>query len=339
MERLKYQLKSVRRDKLCILTFFLPVVVGIAIRLLSGVSLQSISENSFGVLENRMDADTVEWLGANGTVTQYESLTELRAAINDPSTQMIGVLQTGSAIQTFISGDELEMNRVIADTLPQIYKNQTETLSVTKTMIPAASDNDWLKSLLIVMTLVAAMFMGCTFNAMNIIGEKEDGIEFINQVLPMSASSYITQKTLLGFIGGTVSTIITALICVRTDIEHILPFLLIILLSAYISALMGLLIGCFSDGLMSGIAYIKVLMILFQAPPIFFYLTVPDSSIMFKLSYLLPSSATFYGVMDLLNGQTKALCPALAALSAHAVLWSLGYRLLRRRSGQKRNRL
>ena len=112
MERLKYQLKSVRRDKLCILTFFLPVVVGIAIRLLSGVSLQSISENSFGVLENRMDADTVEWLGANGTVTQYESLTELRAAVNDPSTQMIGVLQTGSAIQTFISGDELEMNRV-----------------------------------------------------------------------------------------------------------------------------------------------------------------------------------------------------------------------------------
>ena len=323
MERLKYQLKSVRRDKLCILTFFLPVVVGIAIHLLSGVSFQSISENSFGVLENRMDADTVEWLGANGTVTQYESLTELRAAVNDPSTQMIGVLQTGSAIQTFISGDELEMNRVIADTLPQIYKNQTETLSVTKTMIPAVSDNDWLKSLLIVMTLVAAMFMGCTFNAMNIIGEKEDGIEFINQVLPMSASSYITQKTLLGFIGGTVSTIITALICVRTDIEHIL----------------GLLIGCFSDGLMSGIAYIKVLMILFQAPPIFFYLTVPDSSIRFKLSYLLPSSATFYGVMDLLNGRTKALCPALMALSAHAVLWSLGYRLLRRRSGQKRNRL
>lgn len=186
------------------------------------------------------------------------------------------------------------------------------------------------------MTLVAAMFMGCTFNAMNIIGEKEDGIEFINQVLPMSASSYITQKTLLGFIGGTVSTIITALICVRTDIEHILPFLLIILLSAYISALMGLLIGCFSDGLMSGIAYIKVLMILFQAPPIFFYLTVPDSSIIFKLSYLLPSSATFYGVMDLLNGQTKALCPALAALSAHAVLWSLvHHRIDRKRSGQK----
>ena len=335
MERLKYQLKSVRRDKLCILTFFLPVVVGIAIHLLSGVNFQSISENSFGVLENRMDADTVEWLGANGTVTQYESLTELRAAINDPSTQMIGVLQTGSAIQTFISGDELEMNRVIADTLPQIYKNQTETLSVTKTMIPAASDNDWLKSLLIVMTLVAAMFMGCTFNAMNIISEKEDGIELINQVLPLTAKSYIIQKTLLGFIGGMLSTVITALICVRIEMEQVLPFLLIVLLSAYISALIGLFIGYFSDGLMVGIVYIKIIMILFLAPPIFFYLTASDSSILFKLSYLLPSSATFYGIMDLLTGQTKALFPGITALFVHAILWSIVYKLLRTGSGQK----
>ena len=49
MEGLRYQLKSVRRDKMCILTFLLPVVVGIAVHLLSGVSFQSIGENTFGV--------------------------------------------------------------------------------------------------------------------------------------------------------------------------------------------------------------------------------------------------------------------------------------------------
>ncbi|GFI36535.1 hypothetical protein IMSAGC015_00696 [Lachnospiraceae bacterium] len=335
MERLKYQLKSARRDKMCILTFLLPVAVGIAIHLLSGVSLQSISENTFGVWKNHMDADIVEWLQTNGTVTQYETLDELQTAINDPATQMIGVLQTGNAIQTLISGDELEMNQVIADTLPQIYEHQSEPLSITKTMIPAASGNDWLKSLLIVMTLAAAMFMGCTFNAMNIISEKEDGIAFINQVLPLTAKSYIIQKTLLGFIGGAVSTAITALICVKIEIEQVLPFVLILLLSAYISALIGLFIGYFSDGLMAGIVYIKIILILFLAPPIFFYLTVPDSSIVFKLSYLLPSSATFYGVMDLLNGQTKVLFPALMALSVHAVLWSIAYKLLRKKSRQK----
>ena len=321
MEGLKYQLKSVRRDKMCILTFLLPVVVGIVIHLLSGVNLQSISENRFGVWADHIDADTVDWLQTNGIVTQYETPDELQAAVNDPATQMIGVLQTG--------------NHVIADTLPQIYENQAETLSITKTMIAAASDSDWLHSLLIVMTLAAAMFMGCTFNAMNIISEKEDGIEFINQVLPLTAESYIIQKTLLGFIGGTLSAIITALVCVRIEIEQVLPFLFIILLSAYISAFMGLFIGYFSDGLMAGIASIKVLMILFLAPPIFFYLTVPDGSILFRLSYLLPSSATFYGVMDLLNGQTKALFSSFMALFTHAVLWTIIYILLRKRSEQK----
>ena len=331
MKGLKYQLKSIRHDKMCILTFLLPVIVGVAINLLSGMSFQSISETTFGVLENSIAADTFQWLQANGTVTQYETLEELQNAVNNPSTQMIGVIQNGDAIQTILSGDELEVNRVIANTLPQVYESRATQLSVTGSVIPVVSDNEGLKSLLIVITLVTAMFMGCTFNAMNIISEKEDGIEFINQVLPMSMKTYMIQKTLLGFIGSTVSTIITALICMRIQTIQILPFLLIVLLSAYISALIGLFIGYYANGLMVGIVYIKIVMILFLAPPIFFYLMVPSNSIVFRLSYLLPSSATFYGVTDLLKGKTEEIIPTLFVLLIHAVLWSVVYKLIRKK--------
>lgn len=338
MKGLKYQLKSIRRDKMCILTFLLPVIVGIAINLLSGVSFQSMGETAFGVLENNISADTVEWLQSNGTVTQYETLDELREAVNNPSTQMIGVLQTGNAIQTFLSGDELEVNRRIADTLPQIYENRIEQLSFDKTIIPVKTDNnEGLKSLLIVLTLVTAMFMGCTFNAMNIISEKEDGIEFINQVLPTTTKSYVVQKMLLGFIGGSVSTIVTAFICLRIEAVQILPFLLIVLFSAYISALIGLFIGYFSDGLMVGIVYIKIIMILFLAPPIFFYLTVPDDSILFILSYLIPSSATFYGVMDLANGGTAVIGKDMVILVAHCIFWFLTYLFISERQKNRYN--
>ena len=175
MKGLKYQLKSIRRDKMCILTFLLPVIVGISINLLSGVSFQSIGETTFGIVENNITDDAVKWLQSNGAVIPYETRAELEAAVNDPSTQTIGVLQAGNEIQTFIAGDELEVNKVIADTLPQVYENRTTQLSITRTVIPVVSDNDGLKSLLIVITLVTAMFMGCTFNAMNIISEKEDG--------------------------------------------------------------------------------------------------------------------------------------------------------------------
>ena len=330
MKGLKYQLKSIRRDKMCLLTFLLPVIVGIAINLLSGVSFQTMGETTFGVVGSNITDDTVEWLQNNGVVVSYETLDELEAAVNNPSTQMIGVLQTGNMIQTFIAGDELAVNKVIANTLPQVYENRATQLTITRTIIPVVSDNEGLKSLLIVITLVTAMFMGCTFNAMNIISEKEDGIEFINQVLPVSMTSYIIQKTLLGFIGGTVSTIITALICMRLQAAQVLPFLLIVLLSAYISALIGLFIGYYANGLMVGIVYIKIVMILFLAPPIFFYLTVPINSIVFKLSYLLPSSVTFYGVMDLINGQTKEIGSYALTLFIHAFFWSVVYKLIRK---------
>ena len=140
MNGLRYQLKSIRRDKMCLLTFLLPVIVGFAVNLLSGASFQSISETLFGVVQNETAEDTAAWLRQSGTVTQYETIDALRSAVNDPSTQMIGVLQTGSTIQTFVSGDELEVTRVIADTLPQVYENRTEALPVERTLIPADTD-------------------------------------------------------------------------------------------------------------------------------------------------------------------------------------------------------
>ena len=315
---------------MCILTFLLPVLAGIALNMLSGVSFRSISETSFGIVQDNLSDETAAWLQSNGCVTQYETRGELEEAVNNPSTQMIGVLQADDGIRTFLSGDELQVNKVIADTLPRIYEDRAAEYAYDKTIAPVSDENEGLKSLLVVITLVTAMFMGCTLNAMNIIGEKEDGVALIHRILPMTAQSYMIQKIMIGFIGSAASTVITAFICVRTDFLQTLPLLGIITLSAYIAALMGLFIGRFSEGLMTGIACIKVIMILFIAPPVFFYLAVPKDSIMFGLSYVLPSGATFYGLMDLLNGYADKMWFPFLILFLHAVFWSIAYRFLRR---------
>jgi hypothetical protein len=330
MKRLTYQWKNTRRDKMCILTFLLPVFVGIALRLISGVNFQAVGETSFGVLKKGLSDEAAVWLEANGSVAQYESESALREAVNDPSTQMIGVLDAGGGIRTLLSGDELDLYRVIAETLPQLYERRTEKLPYKRTVVPVQEDHDGLKSLLLAITLVTAMFMGCTFNAMNIISEKEDGVALINSILPMTARSYILQKIMLGIIGGTASTVITAVICVRIPPARIGSCLLLILLSAYISALAGLFIGYFSEGMMVGIIYIKIAMILFLAPPIFFYLMVPDGSVWRGLSCLLPSGASFYGLMDLLGGNPDRLGLYILILLAHAVVWSVFYAVMRK---------
>lgn len=323
MKGLSYQLKNIRRDKLCILSFLLPVFVGLAINLLSETSFSSLKETIFYVMEDDLSSESIKWLQANGSVTAFADIASLKDAVNNPATQAIGVLKDESGIRTLLSGDELQINTVIGNTLPQLYAERNNLASAQVNITPITNNNDALKSLLIVVTMITAMFMGCTFNAMSIIGEKEDGISFINEILPMTKTEYIAQKITLGFIGGIISTILTATICMRVSVSQLLPLLLLIILSAFVAALAGLFVGRLSNGLMVGIVYIKIIMILFLAPPILFYLIVPPGSLIHSLSYLLPSSATFYGLMDLLNGQTQEIGTSITILFAHCVVWPL----------------
>lgn len=370
---LNYQMKSIRRDKLCILTFLLPILVGLALNLLSDLNFSAAAESAFGILKNDLAAETVSWLRQYGSVTKYDTLEQLEAAVIEPSTQVIGILSDdsgsmsgGSEIQTgdsgilsggseiqaddsgiqasgssipsdasgipssgpriraFRSGDETTRIAASADLLPALYASRGLMSQYKIEMLPTPADGEMMKHLLIVITMVTAMFMGCTFNAMSIISEKEDGILYINEILPMTKAQYALQKIMVGFLGGTISTVLTALICIRLRAAQLLPLLLLIVLSAFIAALTGLFIAKFSESLMVGIVYIKLVMILFLAPPILFYLLFPAGGVLHTLSYLLPSSATFYGLMKLLNG-SGGLGKELAVLAVHCGVWFLLY--------------
>ncbi len=356
---LNYQMKSIRRDKLCILTFLLPILVGLALNLLSDLNFSAAAESAFGILKNDLSAETVSWLRQYGSVTEYDTLEQLEAAVIEPSTQVIGILSdasgsmsgtseiqagdsgilsggssipsdgsgipsSGSGIRAFRSGDETTRIAASADLLPTLYADRGLMSQYKIEMFPSPADGEMMKHLLIVITMVTAMFMGCTFNAMSIISEKEDGILYINEILPMTKAQYALQKIMVGFLGGTISTVLTALICIRLRAAQLLPLLLLIVLSAFIAALTGLFIAKFSESLMVGIVYIKLVMILFLAPPILFYLLFPAGGVLHTLSYLLPSSATFYGLMKLLNG-SGGLGKEVAVLAVHCVVWFLLY--------------
>ncbi|EOS73415.1 hypothetical protein C819_03794 [Lachnospiraceae bacterium 10-1] len=201
MQQLKYQLKNIRRDKLCLLTFLLPIIVGIVINLLPAISFQMLNQVSFGSIKNDLPEEAAVWLRQNGNLIEFKTRNDLEAAVNDPATQMIGVLRSENGICAVLSGDEFELYSTIGKTLSQLYENRIKETVFLKTLIPQEANYDGLKSLLIVITLITAMFMGCTFNSMNIIGEKEDGIALVNQILPMNTRTYILQKLALGFWG------------------------------------------------------------------------------------------------------------------------------------------
>ena len=327
MKGLKYQLKSVLRDKFCLMTFLLPILVAVALNFMGSIDLSSLGELHFGVLKNDLPPQTITWLERYGPVTAYGTQEELTAAINEPSTNVIGVKADGDSIKTAISGDELDIFQQAAATLPALYEQRAEAELVKVLTMERPDILESFQDIFIPAVLIVAMFMGCTFNAMNIISEKEDGVAFINEILPMTPSQYIFQKVVVGFLFGSLSSIITACICFQLSWQNFGIMLALIVLSSFVAALIGLFIGKLSEGLMIGVVYIKIVMLVFIAVPIVCAL-IGVSGLSAVLCNLVPSQPAFDGIMALSAGNTGAAIKDAGILSIHCVVWPALYVLI-----------
>lgn len=324
MRGLAYQLKSIWKDKFCIMSFLLPLIVAFVLKFVGTIDLSTLSEFHFGVLQDNLSEQTVFWLEQYGSVTEYKTQEELTAAVNEPSTNLIGVEADGDGIKTILSGDELDLWHQTADTLPVLYMDRGKTDEVKVTILERPDLMEGFQNIFIAATLIVAMFMGCTFNAMNIIEEKENGVALVNQILPMTYSQYIVQKIFVGFVCGGLSAIITACICFQVPPQSTLLMLILIILSAFVAALIGLFIGKFSESLMVGVVYIKIVLIVFIAVPLLSYLLGAEG-LALVFCYFIPSNATFEGIMSLAEGTGQMIIKDIFILMAHCLVWFLLY--------------
>ncbi len=326
MKGLKYQLKSVLKDKFCLMTFLLPIVVAVALNFMGFIDLSSLGEHHFGVLKNDLPPHTAAWLERYGPVTVYETQEELTAAINEPSTNIIGVKADGVSIKTVVAGDELDIFRQAAVTLPSLYEQREWAEKVEIQTLERSDILESFQDIFIPAVLIVAMFMGCTFNAMNIISEKEDGVAFVNEILPMTPSQYILQKVVVGFLFGSLSSIVTACICFRLSWQNfgLLP---LIVLSSFVAALIGLFIGKLSESLMTGVVYIKIAMLAFLAVPIVCALIGVNGPLA-VICNIVPSQPAFDGIMALSAGNMGTAIKDIGILAIHCAAWFALYILI-----------
>ncbi len=118
-------------------------------------------------------------------------------------------------MKTVLSGDELDMWKQTAETLPALYRQRETAAQASIQILERPDILAGYQYVFAAITLIVAIFMGCTFNAMNIISEKEDGVALINEILPMTSQQYVFQKIFIGFVFGYLSAILTAAICFR----------------------------------------------------------------------------------------------------------------------------
>lgn len=327
MRGLKYQLKSILRDKFCLMTFLLPILVAVALNFMGSIDLSSLGEHHFGVLENDLPSQVVVWLERYGPVTSYQTAEELNAAIEEPSTNIIGVKSDGAGIKTVIAGDELNIFQQAAATLPALYEQRADAEQAEVQMLDRPDVLASFQDIFIPAVLIVAMFMGCTFNAMNIISEKEDGVTFVNEILPMTPSQYIFQKVVVGFLFGSLSSIVTACICFQLSWRNLGLMLALIVLSSFVAALIGLFIGKLSEGLMIGVVYIKIVMLVFIAVPIVCAL-IGVSGPLAVICNIVPSQPSFDGIMALSAGNMGTAIKDVGILAVHGIAWFALYVLI-----------
>jgi hypothetical protein len=106
--------------------------------------------------------------------------------------------------------------------------------------------------------------------------------------------------------------------------------LALILLSSFVAALIGLFIGRLSDGLMVGVVYIKIIMLVFIAVPILCAL-IGVSGPMAVICNIVPSRPAFDGIMAMSAGNMGTAWADTGVLALHAAAWFALYALLSRR--------
>ena len=150
---------------------------------------------------------------------------------------------------------------------------------------------------------------------------------FVNEILPMTPSQYILQKVVVGFLFGSLSSIATACICFRLSWRDVGIMLVLILLSSFVAALIGLFIGKFSESLMVGVVYIKIVMLLFIAVPIVCAL-IGVSGPLAVICNLVPSQPAFDGIMALSSENMGMAVEDIGVLAIHCIVWFSLYVLI-----------
>lgn len=293
MGSMKYQFKLVVKDKMVIISLLLPIIMAVLVYILVHSDLTSAIEIRYGVIVDEIPYGYQEKLEEYGLVSSYPSLEALTTAINDTSTEEIGIVCKNNQIEVMLSGDETTLTKSIAAQMESLLKEDSDQIISKLDILERNNIFQDFKLPLIALTLITAIYMGCVFNTMNMVTEKEDGVKIIYDILPLNEFRYLVQKATLGLVGGILTAMITICILSPTNLASALLCIGIIIISSYIAAVLGLFIGEIAENTMIAIVYLKMILLLFIAVPFVGHMFLANDKVGKIVSYLLPSCVGF----------------------------------------------
>lgn len=328
MIALKLQFKNIMRDKFVLMSMLLPIILAI---ILKSYTPNVAIEPQVAILKDNLSNDTIAIIERIAVVEKYSNIVQLESRILETKNEVIGVVFDSATdhFKYMIQGNETTRIKTDLQILASLVKGDIGLDEVETEILP--HDNNDMHCFLITVTVLMALYMGCAFNAFNIVAEKEEGITNINQILPMPINMYIFQKAILGFIGSVIVTTITVLIATH-DINWGL-FLVFSVISSFSASIVGLYLGLISNDLISVIINTKVILLVFLFVPVIGFMMPTDLVIVKVLLYLVPSFPIFEGLWAILrDGDISRMLINTGIVGVHTVLAYLLYYLLSRKN-------
>ncbi|QOR34718.1 ABC transporter permease [Clostridium sp. 'deep sea'] len=314
---IKLQLKNMFRDKIIIISVCLPLVLAIIIKFYTPESL--LVDPKIAILENNLSNVMVKKLRNYADVELFKSVNELENKVKVTSDETIGIIydEKTNIYSYILQGNETNRTKEIASSLVAFNANGYSTIGNIK-ILKCSSEGLNSKDLISAIVILIAFYMGSTFVTFTIVSEKEQGLNQVFKISPISKSKFALIKIILGFSLTCIVSFIVALFLV--DTSNISLLFLFITVSSLSTVSLGLFIGSLSKDLITAIVNTKVVLLAFIFLP-FIAIIMPDNLQKVKILFnILPSYPIFKGLLSFNNITTTSILTCIATIAIHIII-------------------
>ncbi|TYB97964.1 MAG: ABC transporter permease [Kosmotoga sp.] len=286
----KLDLKNSLRDKIMIYIMIAPILLAILFKIVAP-DFQQFSLK-FVVLESSVEV--AEQLNNYGLVEVAPSYGTLKNVVaNDDDT--VGVYMEDGKLSLLLQGNESDQTKELAKLsltgiILKDVSGEIKTSDLGKTLPPTILFG-------FCFTVILSYTLGGLVIGFNIIDEKESEAMKALMITPISKNELIVGRSIVGIVVPIIHALLAVLIFGVTGID-ILQLVIITLVSSIIGIVLGFFIGVISSNQMTGIANMKISVLLLLLP-VLVSIVLPENQHFFL--YWAPTYWSFTAISDILT--------------------------------------
>lgn len=280
---------SALRDNILVYMIIAPLLLSFGARML----IPSVEDTGLSfAIEESIPMEIIEDLREYGGIEAFKSPEGVRSRVEKTDT-VVGILQSNGKLTLLFEGNEPQE---LVDMYISVFNSITSDGSfVDVNHVSLGKRGSILKEMLTISMLMMALMIAGVISGFNIVADRESKAINAIAVSPLTTQSYIVARGILSNVIALIIAIGSSIILMAFDIDYSRLFLLL-LLSAPLTILLGLIVGAFAQNQLTAIAIIKLLTPLYIGiPMISFFL--PER--LRYLFYWLPNYWQFQGLSNI----------------------------------------